>query len=748
MLRMPRIRLGTLGVLCAAGLFLCAVGAKCPQARIAKAHRPTTLYVIGVSDMTSPERTMIATLQGVLADHSDEQIWIRQDAGGYNTWLQDLVDNHGVTRINTTDPWFLLDRFKPSLDGYILYQNGDGSINSATSLAGQESAVVVETSIEPQVVAQGLTRVLDLRGVDETWIHENLRWRMNYVTAIEQKEAFDLQLRDYAVLSRAFTFYDGNSDFRETVLDGLDPDGAILGWGDATSGEDVFIRAASERGVFTIPADHTHNLSSLSGFPVEEQTQIAATPVTLEPDVHYVSFVFTDGDNLQWALGLMQSDPRWFSSAIRGNFSMNWGLPPSLARAAPTVMQWYYENAATGPGQDFFVAGPSGGGYLYPSLYPEEELDYHTQDLAEWMRLGDLKVVEILDFNSLTQIELWDRYTRHDQIDALLYLEYGDHAQHIGTTVWSNDKPILSPRVKLWRGLANSDEATIVSRINQSPRDPTSAAGYSVVCVGVWEHSLDEIQSIINLFSADTRVITLGAMAELMTQNIPHEVSFSHEYRGLEFQTADLSLSGSATWAIDPDALFSPDPKRLRLTHNGGGLLGSAWSRQAIDPAQSWSTIFRFQITYASMGGADGLGFVIQGNGLNANPGHEAAGASNPRLAVSIDTWNNGPEGTDESLKVILNGTEILFNDLLDFSSDPNPGSSDAVFRMELSYVAASQQLFIRLFDEGGSAALYNTVEGVDLSGFGPSFVGFSADTGGSTQNHDVLSWILNAAAP
>ncbi|MEE3326463.1 MAG: hypothetical protein VX252_03965, partial [Myxococcota bacterium] len=382
-----------------------------------------------------------------------------------------------------------------------------------------------------------------------------------------------------------------------------------------------------------------------------------------------------------------------------------------------------------------------------PSLYPEEELDYHTQDLAEWMRLGDLNVVEILDFNSLTQIDLWDRYTRHDQIDALLYLEYGDHSQHIGTTLWSNDKPILSPRIKLWRGLPDSDEATIVSRINQSPRDPTSAAGYSVVCVGVWEHSLDEIQSIINLFSADTRVITLGAMAELMTQNIPHDVSFAHDYRGRDFQTTDLSLSGSALFAVDNDGLFSPYPNRLRLTHNGGGLVGSAWSRDAIDPGQSWSTIFRFQMTYAAMGGADGLGFILQGDSLNANPGHEAVGASDPRLAVVIDTWNNGPEGTDESLKVILNGTQIFLNDLLDFGPDPNPGSSDSVFRMELTYVAASQQLFIRLFDEGGSDALYNTVNGVDLSSFGPSFAGFSADTGASAQNHDVLTWILNAAA-
>ena len=85
---------------------------------------------------------------------------------------------------------------------------------------------------------------------------------------------------------------------------------------------------------------------------------------------------------------------------------------------------------------------------------------------------------------------------------------------------------------------------------------------------------------------------------------------------------------------------------------------------------------------------------------------------------------------------------------LLKFGADPNPGSSDNVFRLELTYVAATQELFIRFYDEGGSDALYDTVSGVDLGAFGPSFAGLSADTGGSTQNHDTLTWMLNAAAP
>lgn len=60
-----------------------------------------------------------------------------------------------------------------------------------------------------------------------------------------------------------------------------------------------------------------------------------------------------------------------------------------------------------------------------------------------------------------------------------------------------------------------------------------------------------------------------------------------------------------------------------------------------------------------------------------------------------------------------------------DEKTSTGPISSPTVFRMELVYVAASQQLDIRLIDEGSADALYDTVTGVDLSGFGSSWAGF-----------------------
>ncbi len=92
---------------------------------ITKAVQPTKLFTIRVDDMSGPERTMIGSLQGVIADNHEEQIYIRPLAGGYDTWLDDLVENYGVERIDITNAFSLLDYFKNwSLNGYLLYQVG------------------------------------------------------------------------------------------------------------------------------------------------------------------------------------------------------------------------------------------------------------------------------------------------------------------------------------------------------------------------------------------------------------------------------------------------------------------------------------------------------------------------------------------------------------------------------------------------------------------------------------------------
>ena len=89
--------------------------------------------------MTPSERTMIATLQGLVNSHSSFQIYtLNSSQPDYQIWLDDLKNSYGVSYENISDPWKLLDIFKDYIDGYVLYNNKilkDPSINNACSLA-------------------------------------------------------------------------------------------------------------------------------------------------------------------------------------------------------------------------------------------------------------------------------------------------------------------------------------------------------------------------------------------------------------------------------------------------------------------------------------------------------------------------------------------------------------------------------------------------------------------------------------
>ena len=139
-------------------------------------------------------------------------------------------------------------------------------------------------------------------------------------------------------MAGTLAFFDGNSDFRAEVVNALDDDATVIGWGDASNGEDAFIGVNSTAGVKALPADHARNLSVLSGIREDRSSQRgggggrAPEP---DPNAHYVTFLITDGDNIQWMLGDFPTDKRWFGSPRRGEIDLGWGISPPSDRPRP-----------------------------------------------------------------------------------------------------------------------------------------------------------------------------------------------------------------------------------------------------------------------------------------------------------------------------------------------------------------------------------------------------------------------------
>jgi GxGYxYP putative glycoside hydrolase C-terminal domain/GxGYxY sequence motif in domain of unknown function N-terminal len=503
-----------------------------------------SLYVITDQELSAPEGVLVGTLQGLVARGGVGQttvgatpvvaaglphIYISTPDSPTSLWLDDLQQRYGITLTAVHDAWDLLAKYLPrdggpGITGYVLYDATDSvSISVATTLAGITGGVAVDASIENQATTVGLHRIVDVRGKDDSWVKANYWSQLRHDFAVEQKPNFSFQLRDLATMSQAMLFYDGNTPVREDIVGALDTDSPVIGWGDADQGESTFVSADSMAGNFEIAADWGRNIATLSGVPVAQLRQRSGIEeVRPEPAVHYVTFVVTDGDNAQWILTSLQNDPHWWSSPLRGTVNLGWGIPPTLLDLAPSVMRWYYDNESTGRYRDQFVVGPSGSGYLYPSQYPAEKLRVHTDRLNDYMARTDLRVVQILDFDALDKVNVWDEYTRQPTVDGLIYLEYSRYDGQAGKMVWSNGKPVISARHMLWGGLPGADETSVATAINAAPRDPTDPDSYTLVTVHAWSKTLQNIKTVVDQLAPDVRVVTPQAFTTLVTNNVAH----------------------------------------------------------------------------------------------------------------------------------------------------------------------------------------------------------------------------------
>lgn len=499
---------------------------------------PNILYVISEGDMNKEEQTMISALQGIISTKSNSQIYIlSKNEPDYKTWLEDLIKNYSISYETVSDPWELVDKFKSSLNGYILYDNSNPpSINNACSLSSLKNSIPIEKSLESQINTYGIDKLVeDCTKTDKYWAYKTL-WNsgLNHSTVIELSPEKSMALRDYAIMSKSLIFYEddvNDTSLREMIFKSMDNTARILGWG---PDEYKNVSIASKYGVDVIASDWSYNLSVLSSFPTNVQTQKPTKEIHKETNVHYVTFIMSDGDNQQWLLGSNYGSEKWFGSKNRGNFNLGWSLSPSLYFLAPTVFEKYYTSASSSNYSDYYLVSPSGNGYIYPSKYPANKLADYTDRLNKYMKKVDQKYVLIIDDNALYKNNLWDKYTEHSNIDGLFYLDYKKNNNYNGEITWSNNKPIVSCRDLFWSGL--EDEEELVKNINERANldyiDISSPESYTFVYVHVWSKDMKNLQEVIDKINLNpkVRIVTPNTFMKLIKNNInskKDEIQFS-----------------------------------------------------------------------------------------------------------------------------------------------------------------------------------------------------------------------------
>ncbi|GAA4930280.1 L-type lectin-domain containing protein [Actinoplanes utahensis] len=205
-----------------------------------------------------------------------------------------------------------------------------------------------------------------------------------------------------------------------------------------------------------------------------------------------------------------------------------------------------------------------------------------------------------------------------------------------------------------------------------------------------------------------------------------------------------LALNGTASlmWRA------GDDERVIRLTDGGYKQVGSAWSTVAVDVNNSFQTKFTAHIR-DGRSGADGIAFVVQGEGPRALGGWGGGmgyKGIHDSVAIEFDTYRNPKDPDDNHLAVVLGGDPdhpaVVGRTGIPLKDEP--------FRARVHYDADATRLrvYVRPTTEGAKEQLVldHEVELADRAGIDRAWVGFTGATGDLTARQDVYQWTLGPA--
>lgn len=423
--------------------------------------------------------------------------------------------------------------------GYILFKTYEdhGQLNTATNLATINGWLPIACDNEETVIKLGLKKSAD---ISEDTI--NLKYLKNFYK--ENKEHFRDDslvhmyyyangMRDFAIQQNIFVTYIEDSDFagrlfRDKVMKNLEPASIIFGW---CQYEVKFTESASRYGHSVIPSDHSYNLSILSSFEIEGaqfNTQFPSE-VRLDENKHYVSLVYSDGDNLQWIQNGFNEFHTW--QGYNSDIPVSWTFSPIAKDLSSVDIKRTLASAEAVP----FITGPSGGGYARISKMNSEELEAFSDYSASLMLESGLNIITFLDeskglnFDNSFEKRL-SYFSRYDNIEGgIIQLDPDRYSSGKGKVFFSNDKPFVTVGFSLWYPSGNPDDVTKewlkeqADIINAKKADLSSINGYTVINIHPWTIGTDDLQYFISQLDDNIEIIGIDELLSAVKQNIPHE---------------------------------------------------------------------------------------------------------------------------------------------------------------------------------------------------------------------------------
>jgi hypothetical protein len=451
-------------------------------------------------DFLSPRlalQMMVQSVAGLAAKavnegRSDEMVWVSNGNADLEEWYSRLLASHpNLNQLGTFKPWELVDHFakRDVIKGYVLYRldkssgnsgthraSLDCTVNVATSLAGVLDAIIVDEELESEAKEHGLHLLLDVRGKTQAWCFQNYKDSFNRRILCTQ-DPRKPHARDLAIAQKALTIYGGDEP-TQSAMAWLEPISPILGW----NGGDEFLTTdlSTRYGHIQTATDWCMNLPLLMAGAEDLVLPKGKSldPATIEwgDRRSAVSFIETDGDNVQWMEGnFFHGVGSYWDNPERGRIPFGWSCCfAHLAQICPQAIGYAFSTRST---NDSFIEW--GGGYYFPDHFGSERtnrwelLAKHARRTWSLMQATNTRIIGF-NFARYDSVEAQTAYqvfaSQTDGLLGILVFQYAPYEAGAGRTFWVKDGngievPVITARYSIWEHSNNRPRAGTPAKI-------------------------------------------------------------------------------------------------------------------------------------------------------------------------------------------------------------------------------------------------------------------------------------------
>lgn len=446
---------------------------------------PSKLIVCQIGN-TPAEAMLVESLSGLAAQavnegRFDTMLWIdvykQQDNSEtlpYNILRDKSIEALGITDIKemTLDEIIRLFKRKGIIKGYIRYTqdkprvkpyashpDANYSVNVATVYASLLRGVLIDDSLLDYAKKNGLKELKDARYESSEECFERNKDKLNNCSALSVPPSMHL-MRDYAIAHKLMLYAD-QMELMNTVLEWVEPLSPIFGWG--CGDEYDFTSVISRWGHYNTATNLCWNMPFITSVGKKAEV-LKADDITLDEidfsdESSFHSFVMSDGDNIQWAMGSYGSSPLYMGNPNIANVSLSWTLcPTELSIISPYT--WNEMAAKQLPNFSFIEYG---GGYQYPDIFASNRpnrlelvrefarrINCHLQKL-------NIKIFGFICFNVASDEaqEAFQIYAEEmPGLTGMLAVQYFPYELE-GEIYWKTNKqgidiPVVTSRYSLW----------------------------------------------------------------------------------------------------------------------------------------------------------------------------------------------------------------------------------------------------------------------------------------------------------